>query len=79
MGFFVAAQGWLNLLTYLKSVKHILRLWNLAQLWFILERSKNYFSHVTHSLISDEISIFSTELASNTSFVLSEMQIKFAF
>ena len=42
----------------LKSVRHILQWWNLAQLYLTLSRSKKYKNHVTHTLRSADISIF---------------------
>ena len=55
MGFFGAAHRWHP---SLKSVTHILRWWNLAQLYLTQRRSKKYMNHVTHALSSADISIF---------------------
>ena len=47
----------------LKSVTHILQWWNLAQLYLTSRRSKKYKNHVTHTLTSADISIFSSEIS----------------
>ena len=47
----------------LKFVTHILQWWNLAQLYLTQRRSKNYMNHVTHSLISADIGIFSSKIS----------------
>ena len=47
----------------LKSVKHILQWWNLAQLCFTQRRSKKYMNHVTHPLNFAGISIFSRDIS----------------
>ena len=45
----------------LKSVTHILQWWNLVQLYLTYRRFKKYMDHVTPTLISADISIFSPE------------------
>ena len=45
----------------LKSVTRTLQWWNLAELY--LRRTKKYMNHVTHSLCSANISIFSLEIS----------------
>ena len=45
-----------------KSVTHILKWWNLAQLYLTYRRSKRYINHVTYPLSSADISIFSLEI-----------------
>ena len=47
----------------LNSFTHILQLWNLAELYLTKRRSKKYMNHVTHSLSSADISIFSPEIS----------------
>ena len=47
----------------LKSFAHILQWWNLAQLYITYWRSKKYINHMTHHLISADISIFSPEIS----------------
>ena len=47
----------------LKSATHILQWWNLAQLYLTKGRSKKCINHVTHSLSSADISIFSPEIS----------------
>ena len=49
--------------TSLKFITHILQWSNLAQLYLTQSRSKKYMNHVTHFLISAEISIFSSEIS----------------
>ena len=65
MGFFGAAHGCggQKAPPSLKSVTHILQSWNLAQLYLTQRRSKKYINHVTHPLISPDISIFSPEIS----------------
>ena len=46
----------------LKLVADILKWWNLAWLYHTFEDSK-YISHVTHSLSSADVSIFSSEIS----------------
>ena len=47
----------------LKSVRHILQLWNFAQSYLTLSESKKIMNHVTHPLSSADISIFSLEIS----------------
>ena len=46
----------------IKSATHILKWWNLAQLYLSQKRSKRYMNHVTHPLSTAEISIFLPEI-----------------
>ena len=65
MGFFRAAHGWRGGqkgLPSIKSATHILKWWNLAQLYLSQKRSKRYMNHVTHPLSTAEISIFLPEI-----------------
>ena len=68
MDIFGAAQGWCvgggdgqKGPPLLKSVTRTLLWWNLAELY--LRRTKKYMNHVTHSLCSANISIFSLEIS----------------
>ena len=47
----------------IKSVTHILQWWNLAELYLSQRRFKKYMNHVTNSLRSADISIFSPEIS----------------
>ena len=51
--------GWQKGSSSIKSVTHLLKWWNLAQLHLSQRRSKKYMNHVTHPLSSVDISIFS--------------------
>ena len=50
-------------LSSLKSVAHILRRWNLAQLYLTLRRPKKDMNHVTYHLGSAGSRIFSLEIS----------------
>ena len=62
--FFEAAYGLgePKRLPSLKYVLHILPWWHLAQLYLTQRKSKKYINHVSHSLSSTDISMFSTEI-----------------
>ena len=47
----------------LKSVKHIQKLWNLAQLYLTQRRFKKYMNYLPHSISFADISIFSPEIS----------------
>ena len=60
MGLLGAAHGWggggVQKSPALKSVTHILKWWNLAQLYLIERRSRKYMNYVTHHLRYADIS-----------------------
>ena len=69
MGFFGAAHGWnegggggKKSPSSLKFLTHILKWWNLAQLYLTQRTSKKCMNHVTNLLCSPDISIFSREI-----------------
>ena len=52
------------------SVRRILQWWNFTQFNLTLRRSKKYINHVTHTISSADISIFSPEISNfNTKFL----------
>ena len=59
----------------LKSVAHILKWWNLAQLYIIYGRSKKYINHMTHPLTFADISIFSPEISKFFCIMYQETQV----
>ena len=67
MGFFGGCSrmggGGAKRIPSLKSVTHILQWWNLAQVYLVQRRSKEYMNHVTHPLSSAHIIIFSPEIS----------------
>ena len=56
-------MGWWKRPPSIKSVTHILQWWNLAELYLSQRRFKKYMNHVTNSLRSADISIFSPEIS----------------
>ena len=64
MGFFGAAHGWGGKKPpRLIPVAHILKWWNLAQLYLTKRRSENYMDHVTHPFSFADFNIFLPEIS----------------
>ena len=56
-------MGWGKKASSLKSVRHILQWWNVAQLLPYLKKIQKYIYYVTHLLSSADIIIFSPEIS----------------